>query len=199
MINGPQKQGLYDPRNEHDACGVGFVADVKGRRSHEIVRNALEVLRNLEHRGASGCDANSGDGAGILIQTPHDFLQRECSFELPAFGQYAVGMVFLPVAVSSRIRCEAILEQIVEEEGQHVLGWRDVPTNDSMLGPTARESRPIVRQIFIAQNENLNDDAAFERKLYVIRRRAVRKVKRSNIDGFTSRVSRTRPSSTKEC
>ena len=184
MINGPQKQGLYDPRDEHDACGVGFVADVKGRRSHEIVRNALEVLRNLEHRGASGCDANSGDGAGILIQTPHDFLRRECSFELPAFGQYAVGMVFLPVAVSSRQQCEAILEQIVEGEGQHILGWRDVPTNDSMLGPTARESRPIVRQVCIARNVDLTDDAAFERKLYVIRRRVSREVKRSNIDGF---------------
>jgi len=184
LTNAPQKQGLYDPRNEHDACGVGFVADVKGRRSHEIVRNALEVLCNLEHRGASGCDANSGDGAGILIQTPHDFFRRECSFELPAFGQYAAGMVFLPIAGSSRQQCEAILEQIVEEEGQHVLGWRDVPTNDKLLGPTARASKPIVRQIFIGRNDDLNDDAAFERKLYVIRRRASREVKRSTIDGF---------------
>jgi glutamate synthase (NADPH) large chain len=184
LIDGPSKQGLYDPRNEHDACGVGFVADVKGRRSHQIVRNALEVLRNLEHRGASGCDANSGDGAGILIQTPHEFFRKECSFELPAFGQYAAGMVFLPVAVPLRQQCEAILEQIVEEEGQQVLGWRDVPTNDHLLGPTARESKPIVRQIFIAGNDDLNDDAAFERKLYVIRRRATREVKRSKIAGF---------------
>ncbi|HEV8186694.1 MAG TPA: glutamate synthase large subunit [Pyrinomonadaceae bacterium] len=184
MINAPQKQGLYDPRNEHDACGVGFVADVKGRRSHQIVRNALEVLRNLEHRGASGCDANSGDGAGILIQTPDAFLRRECSFELPAFGQYAVGMVFLPVADTSRQQCEAILEQIVAEEGQQLLGWRDVPIDDSTLGPTACESKPIVRQIVIARNNDLNDDAAFERKLYVIRRRASREVKRSNVDGF---------------
>src|SRR6185436_8469338 len=137
-----------------------------------------------EHRGAAGCDANSGDGAGILIQTPHDFLRRECSFVLPAFGQYAVGMVFLPVTGPSRLRCEAILEQIVVEEGQHVLGWRDVPTNDELLGLTARESKPIVRQIFIARNDDLTDDTAFERKLYVIRRRAVRKVKRSNIEGF---------------
>jgi glutamate synthase (ferredoxin) len=184
LINAPQKQGLYDPRNEHDACGVGFVADVKGRRSHQIVRNALEVLRNLEHRGASGCDANSGDGAGILIQTPDAFLRRECSFELPAFGQYAVGMVFLPVADTSRQQCKAILEQIVAEEGQQLLGWRDVPIDDSTLGPTACESKPIVRQIVIARNNDLNDDAAFERKLYVIRRRASREVKRSNVDGF---------------
>ena len=179
----PQKQGLYDPRYEHDACGVGFVADVKGRRSHQIVRNALEVLRNLEHRGASGCDANSGDGAGILIQTPHDFLRRECSFELPAFGHYAAGMVFLPVTASSRQQCQAILEQIVEEEGQQLLGWRDVPTNDSMLGPTARESKPIVRQVFIARRD-LSDDTTFERKLYVIRRRVSREVNRANTDGF---------------
>ena len=184
MIDGPQKQGLYDPRHEHDACGVAFVADVKGRRSHQIVRNALEVLRNLEHRGASGCDANSGDGAGILIQTPHEFLLKQCSFELPAFGHYATGMVFLPVASPSRQQCEAILEQIVEEEGQRLIGWRDVPTNDALIGPTARESRPIVRQVFIARNSDVADDAAFERKLYVIRRRASREVKRSNIDGF---------------
>jgi glutamate synthase (ferredoxin) len=135
LIDGPQKQGLYDPRHEHDACGVGFVADVKGRRSHQIVRNALEVLRNLEHRGASGCDANSGDGAGILVQTPHEFLLKECSFELPAFGHYAAGMVFLPVSSSSRQRCEKILEQVVEEEGQRLIGWRDVPTNDSLPWP----------------------------------------------------------------
>jgi glutamate synthase (NADPH) large chain len=182
MINAPQRQGLYDPWHEHDACGVGFVADVKGRRSHEIVKNALEVLRNLEHRGASGCDANSGDGAGILIQTPHQFFKNKCSFELPAFGHYAAGMVFLPVG--ERQRCEAILEQIIEEEGQRLIGWRDVPTNDSLLGPTARESKPIVRQFFIARAADLNDDAAFERKLYVIRRRASREVKRSNIEGF---------------
>ncbi|HXR98982.1 MAG TPA: glutamate synthase large subunit [Pyrinomonadaceae bacterium] len=184
LIDGPQKQGLYDPRNEHDACGVGFVADVKGRRSHQIVKNALEVLRNLEHRGASGCDANSGDGAGILIQTPHEFFKNKCSFELPAFGQYAAGMVFLPVAGSLLQQCEAVLEQIVEEEGQQVIGWRDVPTNDALLGPTARESKPVIRQVFIARNDDLTDDAAFERKLYVIRRRASRQVKQANIEGF---------------
>ncbi len=184
MKNAPSKQGLYDPRNEHDACGVGFVADIKGRRSQQIVKNALEVLLNLEHRGASGCDANSGDGAGILIQTPHEFFKKHCLFELPAVGQYAAGMVFLPVDESPRKQCEAILEQIVAEEGQQVLGWRDVPTDDSRLGPTARDSKPIVRQIFIARNDDLSDDAAFERKLYVIRRRASREVKRSNIEGF---------------
>ncbi len=163
---------------------MGFVADIKGRRSHTIVKNALEVLLNLEHRGASGCDPNSGDGAGILIQTPHDFLLKQCSFELPAFAQYAVGMVFLPVSAAPRKQCEAVLEQMVVEEGQRLIGWRDVPTNDSLLGPTARDSKPIVREVFIARNNDLSDDSAFERKLYVIRRRASREVKRSNIEGF---------------
>jgi glutamate synthase (NADPH/NADH) large chain len=184
-MNAPGKQGLYDPCFEHDACGVGFVADIKGRRSHRIVSNALEVLLNLEHRGASGCDASSGDGAGILIQTPHDFLRQKClqlGFELPAFGRYAAGIVFLPAPEASRKACAAILEQIVEEEGQHLIGWRDVPIDDSQLGPTARASQPTIRQVFIARNQDLTDDAAFERKLYVIRRRASREVATSNID-----------------
>jgi len=183
------KRGLYDPRHEHDACGVGFVADIKGRRSHQIVRDALKVLRNLEHRGASGCEANSGDGAGILIQTPHDFLLNEClkvGLELPAFGQYAVGMIFLPVSEEPRKTFEATLERIVDEEGQRLIGWRDVPTDDSLLGPTARESKPFIRQFFIRRNEDVKDDAAFERKLYVIRRRATREVKRLNYDEYAA-------------
>ena len=184
-VNTPTKQGLYDPRYEHDACGLGFVADIKGRKSHQIVRNALEVLFNLEHRGATGCEASSGDGAGILIQTPHEFLAKECSglgFQLPTFGHYAVGMIFLPVSQQARKACEAILEKIIHEEGQRLIGWRDVPTDDSLLGRTARESKPVVRQVFILRNEDLKDDAAFERKLYVIRRRATREIKGSNID-----------------
>ena len=184
LLNAPSKQGLYDPHYEHDACGVGFVADVQGRRSHEIVTNALEVLLNMEHRGASGCEANSGDGAGILVQTPHDFLLTQCSFELPEFGRYAAGMIFLPVAREPRRQCEAILERTIEEEGQRLLGWRDVPINDSVPGPTARDSMPIIRQVFIARNFDLQDDATFERTLYVIRRRASREIKRAHIEGF---------------
>ena len=188
-MNAPGKQGLYDPCFEHDACGVGFVADIKGRRSHRIVSSALEVLLNLEHRGASGCDASSGDGAGILIQTPHDFLVKEClklGLELPGFGQYAAGVVFLPASESSRKACETILEQIVKEEGRRLIGWRDVPIDNSQLGPTARTSQPTIRQLFIARDEDLQDDAAFERKLYVIRRRAGRAIANSNIDGRTA-------------
>jgi glutamate synthase (NADPH) large chain len=182
--NAPGKQGLYDPRNEHDSCGVGFVADIKGRRSHGIVSKALEVLRNLEHRGACGCEANTGDGAGILVQTPHNFLLKKCSklgLQLPAFKEYAAGMIFLPASEKCRKACETILERIVAEEGQRVIGWRDVPNNDSLIGPTARDSKPIIRQVFIGRSTALNDDSAFERKLYVIRRRAAREVKRSNI------------------
>src|SRR5579884_3296439 len=129
----PAKQGLYDPRHEKDACGVGFVVDLKGRKSHDIVRQALTVLLNLEHRGACGCEANTGDGAGILLQTPHRFLARECDrlgVRLPPPGHYGVAMVFLPTDAGERRHCEGLFEQIAREEGQTVLGWRDVPTDD---------------------------------------------------------------------
>src|SRR5438270_7848705 len=171
----PSAQGLYDPRDEHDACGVGFVVDIKGRKSHGIVRKAMEVLINLEHRGACGCEANTGDGAGILIQTPHDFLKlvaKEGRVSLPAFGEYGVGMVFLPPDAAQRAECEKIVSQIVAEEGQKLLGWRTVPTSNVTLGNTARAAEPMMRQLFIGRNKKLADDMAFERKLYVIRRRA---------------------------
>jgi glutamate synthase (ferredoxin) len=175
---------LYDPRFEHDACGVGFVVDIKGRKSFDVVQNAIQVLLNLEHRGASGSEANSGDGAGLLLQVPHSFLSARCDeegFELPSFGQYGIGMVFLPTNAEGRQQCEAIVERIVGEEGQRVLGWRTVPTDNSLLGQTARLSQPVIRQLFIARDQNLQDDAAFERKLYVIRRRATRTIKASAI------------------
>ena len=166
----PLKQGLYDPRYEHDSCGLGFVVDVKGRRSRVIVEQALQVLLNLEHRGASGCEANTGDGAGILLQIPHEFFARQCrhrKFKLPGPGEYAVGMVFLPGNGASRRECERLFERIVRDEGQRVLGWRTVRTNDSGLGPTARASKPVVRQIFIGRGGRILDDAVFERKLKV--------------------------------
>ncbi len=183
-IDAPRKQGLYDPRHEHDACGVGFVVDIKGRKSRDIIDKAIQVLLNLEHRGACGCEDNTGDGAGILLQTPHNFLARESEkleIDLPAPGRYAAGMVFLPVDPSSRRQCEHIFEEIVREEGQIFLGWRTVPTDDSTIGPTAQASRPVMRQIFVGRGEGLPDDLAFERKLYVIRKRAGKAVKRSSI------------------
>jgi len=176
----PPRQGLYDPQFEHDACGMGFVADLKGRRSHEIVRQALQVLANLAHRGAVGAEANTGDGAGILIQIPHAFFQRSCrrlGFELPEPRHYGVAMVYLPPDEAQRRDCQARLEAIVAAEGQRVLGWRHVPTDDSELGATTRAAEPAVWQLFIARSADLADDMAFERKLYVIRRLAEKAIR----------------------
>ncbi len=168
-------QGLYDPRYEHDACGVGFVVDVKGRRSHRIIADALTVLSNLRHRGACGCEKNTGDGAGILLQVPHAFLKEVCrreKIDLPAPGEYGVGMVFLPRDPTERYKCEKLFEEIVVTEGQRMLGWRTVPTSNSLLGNWARQNEPIVRQVFIGRDSKITDDMAFERKLYVIRKLA---------------------------
>jgi glutamate synthase domain-containing protein 2/glutamate synthase domain-containing protein 1/glutamate synthase domain-containing protein 3 len=168
------QQGLYDPTHEHDACGVGFVVDIKGRRSHKIVTHALTILRNLMHRGACGCEENTGDGAGVLIQLPHAFLRRECGklgIVLPEPGHYGTGMVFMPRETAEARQCEEKLAAIVREEGQALLGWRDVPVDDSSLGPTARSAEPAFRQVFIGRASGVTDDQSFERKLYVIRKR----------------------------
>src|SRR3989440_11739553 len=136
----PEKQGLYDPQFEHESCGVGFVVNIKGEKSHSIVRQALQVLLNLDHRGACGCEANTGDGAGILIQPPHEFLKlvaREARVTLPARGEYGVGRVFLPRNRAQRSECEKIFAGIVAEEGQRVLGRRTVPSNNTTLVATA--------------------------------------------------------------
>jgi glutamate synthase (NADPH) large chain len=178
----PPAQGLYDPAHEHDACGVGFVVDIKGRKSHAIVTQALTVLKNLLHRGACGCEVNTGDGAGVLIQMPHAFLTRECDrlgLPLPAPGHYGAGLVFLPRDPTEQALCQGMLEQIVVEEGQRVLGWRDVPTDATPVGPTARAVEPVFKQIFIRRAAAVADRAAFERKLYVIRKRAEHAVRNS--------------------
>src|SRR3989338_3109881 len=154
-------KGLYDPRFEHDSCGVGFVVDIKGRKSHSIVQGALTVLLNLRHRGACGCEANTGDGAGILLQIPHNFLKSECAknkIKLPGVKEYGVGMVFLPPGEAERRECEKIFEQIIKEEGQKFLGWRTVKTIDESLGPTAKASEPVVRQVYIGRNSKLQED-----------------------------------------
>src|ERR1700745_715569 len=137
----PPKQGLYDPWFEHEACGVGFVVNVKGKKSHQIIRQGLSILINLNHRGACGCEVNTGDGAGILMQMPHRFLKRACAarnIELPEEGQYGAGVVFLPPDAGERKQCEQIFGKIVAEEGQHIIGWRDVPTNNASLGQTSK-------------------------------------------------------------
>ena len=181
----PKKQGLYDPRFERDSCGVGFVVNVDGTRSHLIVRQGLEVLSNLAHRGACGCDPETGDGAGALIQIPHEFLQRDCralGLQLPSAGDYGVGMVFLPREDEARARLERVLEEVIEAEGQDLLGWRDVPVDSQAIGSLARESEPVIRQVFIGKNAGLKRVADFERKLYVVCKRVEREVEKQGLD-----------------
>ena len=168
----PQRQGLYDPSHEHDACGVGFVAHIKGRRSHELVGQAIEVLVHLEHRGACGCDPETGDGAGILIQLPDRFLRAEAGrlgFELPEAGRYASGLVFLDQDPGTRRWQEQAFAETVQDEGQTLLGWRDVPNDPAAIGWLARGAMPVIRQAFVAAAPGHSADA-FERSLYVIRR-----------------------------
>ena len=183
----PHQQGLYDPRYEHDACGVGFIVHMKGTQSHAIVEQALTILLNLDHRGAVGAETNTGDGAGILLQVPHKFLQKAAAaigITLPAAGQYGVGMVYSSPDHAQREQGRQMFAQIVAEEGQKVLGWRDVPINDSMLGDTAKASEPFVEQVFIERSPDLADDLAFERKLYVIRRRAQKTIRSASVDPY---------------
>ncbi|REK74661.1 glutamate synthase large subunit [Paenibacillus paeoniae] len=171
----PPKQGLYDPQNEKDACGMGFVASIKGKKSHKVIRQALTLLENMEHRGGQGAEPNTGDGAGILLQIPHAFFSADLSkqgIQLPAEGDYAVGMIFMPQDEAARTAIERELESIVAEEKQTMIGWRTVPTNDEKLGQSALAVKPYVRQVFIGKNAELKDTLAFERKLYVIRKRA---------------------------
>jgi glutamate synthase (NADPH) large chain len=168
--------GMYQPASEKDACGVGFVAHVKGAKSHAIIQNGLKILENLDHRGAVGADELCGDGAGILIQLPDDFYREEMTkagIELPAPGEYGVGMIFLPKEHASRLACEQELERAVKAEGQVVIGWRDVPVNREMpMSPFVREKEPIIRQIFIGRGTDITVPDALERKLYVIRKTA---------------------------
>jgi glutamate synthase domain-containing protein 2/glutamate synthase domain-containing protein 1/glutamate synthase domain-containing protein 3 len=175
----PPAAGLYDPRHEHDACGVGFVVDIKGRKSHDIVRKSLQVLMNLAHRGACGCEVNTGDGAGILLQVPDKFLRKVAPAPLPPAGEYGVGLVFLPREAEHRETIQRLIAEIVAEEGQRLIGWRDVPTDDSPVGPSAVAVEPVFRQIFIAGGhaDRIDDQRVrFERRLYVIRKRIERAV-----------------------
>jgi glutamate synthase domain-containing protein 2/glutamate synthase domain-containing protein 1/glutamate synthase domain-containing protein 3 len=182
----PRPQGLYDPAHEHEACGVGFVVNIKGNRSHDILQKALQVLDNLTHRGACGCDPNTGDGAGLTIQIPHEFFKREAQkrgFDLPAPGEYGVGQVFLPLDVDKRTACEAAFERIVREEGQSVLGWRTVPIVETACGDIARRGLPEIRQVFIGHGAEVSDPEQLERKLYVIRKRAYNEAEKMGLVG----------------
>ena len=180
----PPAQGLYDPANEHDACGVGFVANIKGRKSHAIIENGLTILKKLVHRGACGCEENTGDGVGMLVQMPHTFFKRICpeaGIDLPEYGQYGAGLVFLPVDPAQSERIQAIIEEIITAEGQTVLGWRVVPTDSSSLGPTALAGEPTFKQIFIGRGDNVADEMDFERKLFVIRKLVEKAVATSDL------------------
>jgi len=182
----PCKEGLYDPEFEHDACGVGFVAHLKGEQSHNIVAKGLELLANLEHRGAVGAEKNSGDGAGILTQMPDKFLRRvvkkSSNIDLPEFGSYGVGVVFVPREPVAFSETQSIVEQCIEELGQECLGWRKVPTVNESLGETVRAIEPIVKQVFIKKADNI-DTETFERKLFVIRKYAQARVTASPVSG----------------
>ena len=183
-LRAPQPQGLYHPRDEHDACGIGLVANIRGEKSHEIIRKGLEVLINLTHRGAAGCDPETGDGAGILIQVPHAFFARECAelgIALPEPGAYGVAMCFLPVEKHNRLQCEGVFERIAQEEGLTVLGWRDTPVNGDAIGREARRSQPYIEQLFLGRPQGLDEDA-FERLLYRVRRRTENEIAASDIE-----------------
>ncbi len=182
----PPKQGLYDPAFEHDACGVGFVVDIKGRKSHRILQQGIQVLRNLDHRGACGAEVNTGDGAGLLMQIPHKFLleaAKKARIDLPAAGEYGCGIVFMPRNVTLRRRLEERFGDIVESEGLTLLGWRTVPTNNKVLGETAKSYEPFMRQVFIGRNHDAMDEPAFERKLYIVRKRAYSEIRESTLAG----------------
>ncbi len=181
----PPKQGLYDPENEHESCGVGFIVNIKGHRSHQIVSDGLTALENLNHRGASGSEPNTGDGAGILVQLPHEFYRRECAglgIRLPEAGHYGSGLLFTPKDSRARTQGMAVLAALVEEEGQHLLGWRTVPTNNATVGASALAVEPEVHQVFIGRGADCDGDDAFERKLYVIRKRFEKAISRWGID-----------------
>ncbi len=169
----PQKQGLYDPRFEHDSCGVGFVCNINGEKSNTIIQQALEVLNRLAHRGAVGSDPDTGDGAGLLIQIPHDYFRlvaQDSGIDLPASGTYGTGLIFLPTDDRERQLCKDTFARIINQEGQILLGWRTMPVDNSVIGKSARESKPVIEQVFIGRSKAIKDPLDFERKLYLIRK-----------------------------
>ncbi|MFZ4693861.1 MAG: glutamate synthase large subunit [Verrucomicrobiia bacterium] len=180
----PPAQGLYDPRFERDACGVGFVCDIKGRPSQNVLLMALEMLENMKHRGACGCEPDSGDGAGIMVNLPDRFMRGECEklrIKLPPAGQYAVGMVFLPTDVAARYACEKLFEKVVADYGMETLGWRDVPVNNRCLGHTPRTCEPKIRQVFVGMGESFFNRRDFERRLYLVRQLAENSIEFGNL------------------
>jgi glutamate synthase domain-containing protein 1 len=180
-----EKYGLYDSRFEHDSCGVGFVSDIKGRKSNGIVSSGIKVLGRLAHRGATGADPNTGDGAGILIQIPHEFFAKiaeAAKITLPAYGEYASGLVFLPASAKERKFCKDAFTHIIERERQTLLGFRKVPVDSSVIGKTARDTQPVIEQIFITKDDGIKSQLEFERRLYVIRKQVETVIRASNLE-----------------
>ena len=183
MTTRQKSRGLYEPSTEHDACGVGFATHIKGEKSRAIVEQGLEILNRLSHRGACGCDPETGDGAGILVQLPHRFFKREglrLGFDIPRRRRYGVGQVFLPSDPAQRAACERIFEEVVADEGQRMLGWRDVPVLPEFAGTMARSVMPVIRQIYVGRKRVI--PSAFERKLYVIRKMTQNRVRQAGVD-----------------
>src|SRR6187549_3270586 len=182
----PNNEGLYDSAFEHDACGVGFVVHIKGKKSHDIVAKGIQLLVNLEHRGASGAEFNSGDGAGIITQMPHGFFLKKCAelgIALPGPGEYGVGQLFLPKVEDQRKEIQKLFARCVEDSAQQILGWRKVDTNNSELGESVKRTEPDHYQVFIKRGKNAKDAETFERKLYVIRKYAERVIRDSKEPG----------------
>src|SRR5580658_2617119 len=185
----PGANGLYEPSYEHDACGIALVAKLRGEASHAVVEKALDALENLEHRGAEGADPSTGDGAGILLQLPDTFFRAVAGFELPPPGLYGVGMCYLPTDAERRTEVEALIEETIAAEGQRVLGWREVPVDERFVGMTAGAAAPTIRQVLVGASGQIDDQDAFERKLYVIRRVIEREAGRDlAVPSFSSRT-----------
>ena len=177
-----QQQGLYDPSFEKDSCGVGFIANIKGRKSHDIVANGLTMLERMSHRGACGCEPNTGDGAGILIQIPHEFFFTEClkqNITLPSAGEYAVGLIFFPRDQKLREECRTVLNRQIKRMKMTLLGYRIVPTINKDLGETAMKAEPVMEQVFIKRPDIIDDPDEFERKLFILRMFSTRLIKES--------------------
>lgn len=179
MENTTKNTGLYLPQMEKDACGIGFVAHLKGEKSHRIIKDALTMLENMEHRGACGCEENTGDGAGILLQIPHDYYKKETTkinIHLPEFGKYGTGFIYFPQDEDKRTACKQFIEKTAKKLNFTILGYRKITTDNSPIGPTAKRAEPVIEQLFIQPNFDFKEDIELERKLYVLRAHTVREI-----------------------
>src|SRR4051812_14167345 len=164
----PSAQGLYRPEFEHDACGIGLYAHIKGLATHEIVQKGLQMLCQLDHRGGQGSDPLTGDGAGLMVGIPDSYFRKVClDMNLPKKGRYGIGMLFMSNVESEQKEIEFQLNRLIEQEGQIVIGWRDVPVDVRAIGTVGKETRPMIRQVFIGASNHIQEDLAFERKLFI--------------------------------